>query len=662
MARKILLADDSVTAQNMGRRILSDAGYEVITVNNGSAALKKIAELTPDLIVLDVYMPGYGGLEVCQRLKESQATSRIPVLLTVGKLEPFKADEARRVRADGHIIKPFDANELLAAIMRLEDRIVPQPASTKTGRFAKPVYPVEETSSRRKREKSSDPAGETTSGWKKRLSIPRNPPPEEDEKETVQQSTGTAFHDLSPRTESKTSEVKLLETSTSSSAAQNPSVAEESVAPAASFEKFVELAPLSKVAPAVQEPPVDSPVEPEAKAETIVSETPGVDQPSPAAFIPSSDHSGDGAEVMAALASLSPATEVSETGKSPSRDGDVPIGALATALAAVGAVCKGPRWVADPVPLSDGDSHLLLELEMEKVYAAFAAAESARNPLPETAPEADTQPADLKTIENAIVMASPQSSAESQLSLVSGPEEASSNPESKDTASSDASDGFSSEKPVFTTPAEPDEQPANLVATPIVPPSASETETNGRADAEAAASVGFRDIAYAAAASASSVASEPNRSSVISSDVVSSASKEVEAATKVADDIPVQPESAASQPAADANSSSASSAPLSGSQEAQLASAWQNWRQIRESIIGQQLPSQVADAATAAFKQIREEQKDQMADATKDAESSAVNQAAAEASTIAGIVDSVLSELKPKLMEEIAKKLAEDRK
>ncbi|HKW18508.1 MAG TPA: response regulator [Terriglobales bacterium] len=126
MARTVLLADDSVTAQNMGRRILTDAGYEVITVNNGSAALKKIHESKPDLIVLDVYMPGYGGLEVCQRLKESEATMRIPVLLTVGKMEPFKTDEAKRVRADGHIVKPFDASELLAALTRLEDRIVPQ--------------------------------------------------------------------------------------------------------------------------------------------------------------------------------------------------------------------------------------------------------------------------------------------------------------------------------------------------------------------------------------------------------------------------------------------------------------------------------------------------------------------------------------------------------
>ena len=105
MPRTVLLADDSVTAQNMGRRILMDAGYEVITVNNGSAALKKIHENRPDLIVLDVYMPGYGGLEVCQRLKESGETMRIPVLLSVGKMEPFKADEAKRVRADGHVLQ-----------------------------------------------------------------------------------------------------------------------------------------------------------------------------------------------------------------------------------------------------------------------------------------------------------------------------------------------------------------------------------------------------------------------------------------------------------------------------------------------------------------------------------------------------------------------------
>src|SRR5258708_4900108 len=131
----------------MGRRILMDAGYEVVTVNNGSAALKKIHESHPDLIVLDVYMPGYGGLEVCQRIKEAADTARIPVLLSVGKMEPFKAEEAKRVRADGHIVKPFEASELLAALTRLEDRIVPQ-AETESGRRGKSADGKSEKKSR----------------------------------------------------------------------------------------------------------------------------------------------------------------------------------------------------------------------------------------------------------------------------------------------------------------------------------------------------------------------------------------------------------------------------------------------------------------------------------------------------------------------------------
>ena len=167
MARKILLADDSVTAQNMGRKILADAGYEVITVNNGSAALKKIAELKPDLVILDVYMPGYSGLEVCQRLKDSQDSSRIPVLLTVGKLEPFKPEEAQRVRAEGFIVKPFEASELLSALSKLEDKVVPRAEPTKPGRFARAIAAQEGSG----RGKGTD-ADNEDNGWKNRIGFP----------------------------------------------------------------------------------------------------------------------------------------------------------------------------------------------------------------------------------------------------------------------------------------------------------------------------------------------------------------------------------------------------------------------------------------------------------------------------------------------------------
>jgi CheY-like chemotaxis protein len=181
LARKILLADDSVTAQNMGRRILTDAGYEVITVNNGSAALKKIPEENPDLLILDVYMPGYGGLEVCQRIKDSPETAHIPVLLTVGKLEPFKTDEARRVRGDAHLVKPFEASELLTALTKLEDKIVPRavprPASSATSATATKTSERSGTKSSassaaaKNKKASGAEFDDTSGGWKDRLKI-----------------------------------------------------------------------------------------------------------------------------------------------------------------------------------------------------------------------------------------------------------------------------------------------------------------------------------------------------------------------------------------------------------------------------------------------------------------------------------------------------------
>src|SRR5437899_2487009 len=118
-----------MTAQNMGKKILSDAGYDVVAVSNGAAAVKKIAEQKPDIIILDVYMPGYSGLEVCEKVRGSLDTLKTPVLLTVGKMEPYKPEDANRVKADGVIIKPFEASDLLAIVKKFEERIalVPPP-------------------------------------------------------------------------------------------------------------------------------------------------------------------------------------------------------------------------------------------------------------------------------------------------------------------------------------------------------------------------------------------------------------------------------------------------------------------------------------------------------------------------------------------------------
>ena len=120
MALKVLLADDSMTAQNMGKKILTDAGFDVATVSNGAAAIKKVAEYRPNIIILDIYMPGYTGLEVCERVRTTDSTT--PILLTVGKLEPFRQEDVDQVHADAIIVKPFEATDLINTVQRFADQ------------------------------------------------------------------------------------------------------------------------------------------------------------------------------------------------------------------------------------------------------------------------------------------------------------------------------------------------------------------------------------------------------------------------------------------------------------------------------------------------------------------------------------------------------------
>lgn len=327
MARKILLADDSVTAQNMGRKILSEAGYEVVTVNNGAAALKKVAELKPDLIVLDVYMPGYGGLEVCQRVKESADTARIPILLTVGKLEPFKADEARRVRADAHIIKPFEASELLTAISKLEDRIVPQGQAKKFGRAT--------------RKSAIEPDGsELQDGWRDRLPKP-----------IAKEKRGSA----AAKSESASDEPKsnVIELRPAAATAPEPQSAEAANnAPAAEEQK-----PAASTSSAVSEPGQATEPSHEAATQAIEAPVTASETKSETSSAPTSHLAeNEVAEVLSALIPVQPGAHDA------SFAGPGTAGAGAPVLA-------GPRWIAEEVPVSEEESNIDLEQEMAKFYA-----------------------------------------------------------------------------------------------------------------------------------------------------------------------------------------------------------------------------------------------------------------------------------------------------
>src|SRR5437588_4733624 len=133
---KILLADDSMTAQKMGKEILTTAGYEVTAVSNGAVAAKKLVD-KPDIIVIDVFMPGYSGLKLCEKIRASMDLAKTPVLLTVGKMEPYKAEDGQKVKADGVIVKPFEATDLLAAVQKLAEKIKEDAKPKKSGAYEK---------------------------------------------------------------------------------------------------------------------------------------------------------------------------------------------------------------------------------------------------------------------------------------------------------------------------------------------------------------------------------------------------------------------------------------------------------------------------------------------------------------------------------------------
>jgi CheY-like chemotaxis protein len=126
--RKLLLADDSVTIQKVIDLTFADEGVEVITVGDGTDAIEKVEQWLPDVVLADVFMPGFNGYEVCEYIKGSEKLKHIPVMLLVGSFEPFDEVEARRVGANDTLTKPFQSIRRL--IEKVGDLVGGKPPET----------------------------------------------------------------------------------------------------------------------------------------------------------------------------------------------------------------------------------------------------------------------------------------------------------------------------------------------------------------------------------------------------------------------------------------------------------------------------------------------------------------------------------------------------
>lgn len=118
MAR-ILVAEDEHDIRELIQLTLSFGGHAVTVVNNGAEAVQKVAELRPDLIMLDVRMPKMSGYEACRAIKAMEAFGKVPVVFLTAKGQDEEVQSGIDVGAAAYILKPFSPDDLNRRVAEL---------------------------------------------------------------------------------------------------------------------------------------------------------------------------------------------------------------------------------------------------------------------------------------------------------------------------------------------------------------------------------------------------------------------------------------------------------------------------------------------------------------------------------------------------------------
>lgn len=113
---KILVVDDSPTTLKAITDLLDAQGYKVITASDGEEALNKATAEQPELVLLDVVLPGANGYQVCRQLKTEESTKGIKVILVTSKDQKTDQFWGMKQGADAYVTKPFESDELLKKV------------------------------------------------------------------------------------------------------------------------------------------------------------------------------------------------------------------------------------------------------------------------------------------------------------------------------------------------------------------------------------------------------------------------------------------------------------------------------------------------------------------------------------------------------------------
>lgn len=119
MAARILLVDDNTTNLQVLFQALAPEGYELLVAQSGEQALSTVAETTPDLVLLDIKMPGIDGFETFRRMRADQSTAGIPVVFLSAHANVESIAEADAIGAEGYFTKPFQFDEIIAKVKEI---------------------------------------------------------------------------------------------------------------------------------------------------------------------------------------------------------------------------------------------------------------------------------------------------------------------------------------------------------------------------------------------------------------------------------------------------------------------------------------------------------------------------------------------------------------
>lgn len=119
----ILLAEDDPDIRRLVSFKLDRAGFDVVAVEDGSAALDEARRHPPDLVILDVWMPRMSGIDVCRELRAGAGTARVPIIMLTARARPQDLELAYAAGANDYMIKPFTPRELLERVETVLARV-----------------------------------------------------------------------------------------------------------------------------------------------------------------------------------------------------------------------------------------------------------------------------------------------------------------------------------------------------------------------------------------------------------------------------------------------------------------------------------------------------------------------------------------------------------